>query len=178
MKKLMATMMAVVLSVCLLAGCGGSSGGSSGGNSGSGGGEAAAATDSKETADVTVTVWGPQEDQSDDNGKWLQTQCEAFAAAHPEWKITFKYGVCSEGDAKTNIGTDPSVGADVYMFANDQIPDLLKTGGLAELGGSNVETMKANNSETTVTHGSCTMISPYSRTKISNHLMQCSKRAR
>ncbi len=146
----MATMMAVVLSVCLLAGCGGSSGGSSGGNSGSGGGEAAAATDSKETADVTVTVWGPQEDQSDDNGKWLQTQCEAFAAAHPEWKITFKYGVCSEGDAKTNIGTDPSVGADVYMFANDQIPDLLKTGGLAELGGSNVETMKANNSETTV----------------------------
>lgn len=150
MKKLMATMMAVVLSVCLLAGCGGSSGGSSGGNSGSGGGEAAAATDSKETADVTVTVWGPQEDQSDDNGKWLQTQCEAFAAAHPEWKITFKYGVCSEGDAKTNIGTDPSVGADVYMFANDQIPDLLKTGGLAELGGSNVETMKANNSETTV----------------------------
>ena len=150
MKKLMAAMMAVVLSVCLLAGCGGSSGGSSGGNSGSGGGEAAAATDSKETADVTVTVWGPQEDQSDDNGKWLQTQCEAFAAAHPEWKITFKYGVCSEGDAKTNIGTDPSVGADVYMFANDQIPDLLKTGGLAELGGSNVETMKANNSETTV----------------------------
>ena len=36
------------------------------------------------------------------------------------------------------------------MFANDQIPDLLKTGGIAELGGSNVETMKANNSETTV----------------------------
>ena len=89
MKKLMATMMAVVLSVCLLAGCGGSSGGSSGGNSGSGGGEAAAATDSKETADVTVTVWGPQEDQSDDNGKWLQTQCEAFAAAHPEWPRQF-----------------------------------------------------------------------------------------
>ena len=57
---------------------------------------------------------------------------------------------CSEGDAKTNIGTDPSVGADVYLFANDQIPDLLKTGGLAELGGTNVENMKANSSETTV----------------------------
>ena len=73
-----------------------------------------------------------------------------FAKAHPEWTITFKYGVCSEGDAKTNIGTDPSVGADVYLFANDQIPDLLKTGGLAELGGTNVENMKANSSETTV----------------------------
>ena len=140
----MAMMMALMLCVGLLAGCGGSSGGG-----GTGGGDAGG-SETKEVVDATVTVWGPQEDQSDDNGKWLQTQCEAFAAAHPEWNITFKYGVCSEGDAKTNIGTDPSVGADVYMFANDQIPDLLKTGGLAELGGSNVETMKANNSETTV----------------------------
>ena len=103
-----------------------------------------------EAATVTITVWGPQEDQSDDNGNWLQTQCEAFAAAHPNWDITFKYGVCSEGDAKTNIGTDPSAGADVYLFANDQIPDLIKAGGIAELGGSTVDAIKANNSETTV----------------------------
>ena len=89
-------------------------------------------------------------DQSDDNGKWLQTQCDAFAAAHPDWTLTFKYGVCPEGDAKTNIGTDPSAGADVYMFANDQIPDLLKAGGIAELGGSTLDAIKANNSETTV----------------------------
>ena len=140
-------MMALVLCICMLAGCGGSSGGSSGGSTG--GGESGG-SGSKEAISATVTVWGPQEDQSDDNGKWLQTQCEAFAKAHPEWTITFKYGVCSEGDAKTNIGTDPSVGADVYLFANDQIPDLLKTGGLAELGGTNVENMKANSSETTV----------------------------
>ena len=147
MKKLAATMMALVLCICMLAGCGGSSGGSSGGSTG--GGESGG-SGSKEAISATVTVWGPQEDQSDDNGKGLQTQCEAFAKAHPEWTITFKYGVCSEGDAKTNIGTDPSVGADVYLFANDQIPDLLKTGGLAELGGTSVENMKANSSETTV----------------------------
>ena len=99
---------------------------------------------------VTVTVWGPQEDQSDDNGRWLQTMCENFAAAHPEWEITFNYGVCSEGDAKTNVTTDPAAAADVYMFANDQIPDLLKAGAIAELGGSTVEAIKKNNSVTTV----------------------------
>ncbi|MBR2534129.1 MAG: extracellular solute-binding protein [Erysipelotrichaceae bacterium] len=99
---------------------------------------------------VTVTVWGPQEDQSDDNGRWLQTMCENFAAAHPEWEITFNYGVCSEGDAKTNVTTDPAAAADVYMFANDQIPDLLKAGAIAELGGSTVEAIKKNNSGTTV----------------------------
>ena len=122
-----------------LAACGGGSSSDSGD---------APATD--ENVDVTVTVWGPQEDQSDDNGNWLQTQCEAFAAEHPEWNITFKYGVCSEGDAKTNIGTDPSAGADVYLYANDQIPDLLKAGGIAEFGGSTLDAIKANNSETTV----------------------------
>ena len=121
-----------------LAACGG---GNSGGGNAGGGDEKVAAT---------VTVWGPQEDQSDDNGKWLQTQCDAFAAAHPDWTLTFKYGVCSEGDAKTNIGTDPSAGADVYLFANDQIPDLLKSGGIAEFGGSTLDAIKANNSETTV----------------------------
>ena len=143
MKKLVSIILAAMLCVSLFAGCGGAS--SSGGSSGGSGGG-----DSKETVEATVTVWGPQEDQSDDNGKWLQTQCEAFAAAHPEWKISFTYGVCSEGDAKTNIGTDPSAGADVYLFANDQIPDLIKAGGIAELGGTTLETIKKNNSETTV----------------------------
>ena len=137
--------MAVLLCASLAA-CGGSGSSSSGGSSSGGSKETQAA----EVVDVSVTVWGPQEDQSDDNGKWLQTQCDAFNEAHPEWNITFNYGVCSEGDAKTNIGTDPSAGADVYMFANDQIPDLIKTGGIAELGGSTVDNIKANNSETTV----------------------------
>lgn len=122
-----------------LAACGGGSSSDSGD---------APATD--EAVEATVTVWGPQEDQSDDNGNWLQTECEAFAAEHPDWTLTFNYGVCSEGDAKTNIGTDPSAGADVYLYANDQIPDLLKAGGIAEFGGSTLDAIKANNSETTV----------------------------
>lgn len=135
LKKLLALGLAAVMSLSILAGC------SSKEETPTGGDEKVA---------VTVTVWGPQEDQSEDNGKWLQTQCEAFAAAHPEWDITFVYGVCSEGDAKTNLATDPSKGADVYLFANDQIPDLLKAEAIAELGGSTVDAMKANNSRTTV----------------------------
>ena len=112
--------------------------------------EPAPAPAEDEKVAVTVTVWGPQEDQSEENGKWLQTMCEQFAAAHPEWEITFNYGVCSEGDAKTNVTTDPAAAADVYMYANGQIPDLLKAGAIAEIGGKNLETIKVNNSETTV----------------------------
>lgn len=135
MKKLLALCLAVLMTLSLAA-CSGNSGGED--------------KPAEEKTAVTVTVWGSQEDQSEDNGKWLQTMCEKFAAAHPEWEITFNYGVCSEGDAKTNVTTDPAAAADVYMYANDQIPDLLKAGALAELGGSVVETIKKNNSETTV----------------------------
>lgn len=103
-----------------------------------------------DTVDVTITVWGPQEDQSAENGKWLQTQCEAFAAEHPEWTLAFKYGVCAEGDVEKSIVTDPSAGADVYLFANDQIPNLVKCVGIAELGGVWVDGIKNNNSATTV----------------------------
>ncbi|MBR3350437.1 MAG: extracellular solute-binding protein, partial [Solobacterium sp.] len=141
-KKVFTTGLAALLSVSMLAGCGGSS--APAGDKTDGEGESA------EKVAATVTVWGPQEDQSKDNGEWLQTMCQQFNEAHPEWNLTFTYGTCSEGDAKTNVGTDPTAAADVYMFANDQIPDLIKAGGIAELGGANVETMKKNNSETTV----------------------------
>ena len=137
-KKLFTTGVAVLLGMTMLTGCSKKEDDSA----------AKPADDGK--AAVTVTVWGPQEDQSDDNGKWLQTECEKFAAEHEEWDITFVYGVCSEGDAKTNVTTDPSKAADVYMFANDQIPDLLKAGAIAELGGGTVDAIKANNSATTV----------------------------
>ena len=98
---------------------------------------------------VTITVWSPQEDQSNDNGRWLQTQCDSFAAAHEEWRITFKYGVCPEGDVAKILTTDPSTGADVYMISNDQISDLVHANAIAELGGIWVDRIKSCNAETT-----------------------------
>ncbi|MBQ1823394.1 MAG: extracellular solute-binding protein [Lachnospiraceae bacterium] len=116
---------------------------------------AASKTDATETKDVTLTVWGPQEDQVNADGDegstgWLQEQCEAFNEAHPEWNITFNYGVCSEGDAATNVPADVDAAGDVYFFANDQIPQLVDAGALAELGGSALETVKSINSEAVV----------------------------
>ena len=57
--------------------------------------EVAAATEKEAVAEDEawegdLTVWSPQEDQ---DTNWLQDQCEAFAAEHPNWKINFIYGV-------------------------------------------------------------------------------------
>ena len=99
---------------------------------------------------ITLTVWGPQADQGENGDGWLQQTCAAFAAEHPEWEIEFKYGVCSEGDAATNVGKDPEAAADVYFFANDQIGTLLQSNALARFGGDYENAIKAANSEAMV----------------------------
>lgn len=100
-----------------------------------------------ENITATITVWSPQEDQSKDSGKWLQTMCENFNAEHPNWDLTFKYGVCSEGDAGSTIPQDVSAAADVYMFANDQLGTLVDANAIAQLGGETEAEVKANNSQ-------------------------------
>ncbi len=98
---------------------------------------------------ITLKVWAPQEDQVDANS-WLNQVEAAFAAAHPEWTITWDNGVCAEGDAKTLITADPAAGADVYMYANDHLGGLIQAGAVAKLGGPYLEQVKADNNETFV----------------------------
>ncbi|MBQ7840135.1 MAG: extracellular solute-binding protein [Lachnospiraceae bacterium] len=112
--------------------------------------EAAESEAPAEVRDVTLKVWGPQEDQSAvdgyDNGI-LAYMCDTFNEAHPEWNITFEYGVCGEDVAKDEVTKDVDAAADVYMFANDQLPILVESGAIAELGGTNLDAIKAANSE-------------------------------
>ena len=100
--------------------------------------------DTTEKRKVDLLVWSPSEDQADDKGNWLQTMCEQFAAAHPELEITFTYGVCAEGDAKSTVTQDIEAAADVYMFANDNVNDLLANGAIARLGGSTLDYVNNN----------------------------------
>ena len=111
--------------------------------------EVAAATEKEAEAEDEawegdLTVWSPQEDQ---DTNWLQDQCEAFAAEHPNWKINFNYGVCAEGEAKDNVTKDVEAAADVYMLANDNIPDLVSAGALSELGGDYLGYVTSTNSD-------------------------------
>lgn len=101
-----------------------------------------------DTKKVTLKVWGPQEDQSSEgNEGWLNKMCDQFNKEHPEWDITFEFGVCSEGDASKNIVDDPEGAADVYFFANDQLGTLIEANAIARLGGKALEQVKSNNSD-------------------------------
>ena len=96
---------------------------------------------------ITLKVWAPQEDQVDANSWLIQIQAQ-FAAAHPEYVITWDNGVCPEGDAATMVTADPSAAADVYMYANDQLGTLLQAGALAKLGGAYLEQVQNDVSAT------------------------------
>ena len=111
-----------------------------------------ATTETAEVQDVTLKVWAPQVDQTDEDGKvgWLNEMLPLFEEAHPEYNITWDVGVCGEGDAGTLVKNDPAAAADVFFYANDQMGTLIEAGALAKLGGSYLETVKANFPQTHV----------------------------
>ncbi len=88
--------------------------------------------------------------QAEENGKWLQTMCEQFNSEHPEWNLTFEYGVCSETDAGKTVTQDPANSGDVYFFANDQLQTLIDANAIAKLGGETADYVKSTNSSAIV----------------------------
>lgn len=109
--------------------------------------------DNKGTEDqgaISLTVWTPHEDQSDISGNWLAKQLEAFKAIHPDWNIVFKVGICSEENAKSIISINPDFSADVYMFPNDQIPELIKIKALLKLEGETANRIRDINTDVIV----------------------------
>ena len=96
---------------------------------------------------VRLMVWSPSEDQSKDSGEWLQTMCKNFANEHPEWDITFVYGVADEATATDQVSQDPDASADVFMYANDNISKLIDAKAIAKFGGKYKETIESTNSK-------------------------------
>ena len=96
---------------------------------------------------VRLMVWSPQNDQSKESGEWLQTMCNNFAEEHPEWDITFVYGVADEASAAGQVSQDPEASADVFMFANDTLTTMTDANALAKFGGKYREEIESTNSQ-------------------------------
>ena len=121
MKKLLALALIATMSMTMLAGCGNNKAGSG------------------DITDVALKVWVPQNQL--DSGIITEQQ-EAFAAAHPEWNITWTTEVVGEDVAKENILRDVAAAADVFLFASDQLVELVNAGAIAQLGGSTEQMVK------------------------------------
>ena len=131
-KRGVALVMAAVVAAMGISGCGG---------------KAKKDSETGKAEKIRLMVWSPSEDQSKDSGEWLQTTCEDFAKLHPEWDITFVYGVADEATAATQVAQDPESSADVFMYANDTLTTMTDANALAKLGGKYREEIEKTNSE-------------------------------
>lgn len=89
-----------------------------------------------ETQDIALKVWCPQ--NQIDTGAMTQME-EAFQAAHPEWNITWTNEVVGEDKCAEQVLTDVGIAGDVFLFASDQLPQLVQAGAIAQLGGATEE---------------------------------------
>lgn len=131
-KRGVALVMAAVVAAMGISGCGG---------------KAKKDSETGKAEKIRLMVWSPSEDQSKDSGEWLQTTCEDFAKLHPEWDITFVYGVADEATVATQVAQDPEASADVFMYANDTLTTMTDANALAKLGGKYREEIEKTNSE-------------------------------
>lgn len=91
--------------------------------------ESAKAEAPAEKQDVSLRVWGAEEDQA-----MLQEMIEAFKTNYADYaNFTIELGVESESTAKDTVLTDIEAAADVYAFASDQLVDLVKAGALQSI---------------------------------------------
>lgn len=109
---------------------------------------ASAAGCSGQDDSIKLTVWGAEAQQAT-----LLEMAEKFKAANPDKKYNISVGVCGEGDAYMNVSKDPSAAADVYGYSNDQLINLIRCGGVAQIGGSYLEQIKSDNTEESVESG-------------------------
>ncbi len=147
-KKLVSVLLSAAMVASLLAGCGSSSDDSSDSSESS--------DDTAEIQDVSLTLWGAEEDQT-----LLQELIDSFVEEYSDVaNITVELGVESEADAKDDVLTDVEAAADVYAFADDQIADLVSAGALQSIddmdevlqtyAGKSVDDVKSANQEGSV----------------------------
>ena len=115
-KKLISMLVSAAMASVLLAGC-------------SSGSSDEPAADSGEKQNVSLTLWGAEEDQA-----LLQNLIDSFKEEYADVaNFDISLGVESESTAKDTVLTDAEAAADVYAFASDQLTDLVKAGALQSI---------------------------------------------
>ena len=77
---------------------------------------------------------------------FTSAQIEAFKEANPDFAgYDYIVEAVGEGDAAGNMITDVEAGADIYVFAQDQIARLVTAGALEEVAPDNVEAVETQN---------------------------------
>lgn len=120
--------------------------------------ETAKAEAPAEKQDVSLRMWGAEEDQA-----MLQEMIDSFKENYKDYaNFDIQLGVESESTAKDTVLTDIEAAADVYALASDQLIDLVKAGALQSIdemdgalqayAGKSIGDIKSANAEGAATY--------------------------
>ena len=130
MKKLVALAMSLTMAFSLVA-CGNSDASNTSTDAAA---TTAASTEAAQTApaekqDVSLRIWGAEEDQT-----MLQGMIDSFKEHYADAaNFDIQLGTESESTAKDTVLADIEAAADVYSFASDQLIDLVNAGALQSI---------------------------------------------
>lgn len=77
---------------------------------------------------ITLKIWGPQQEQN-----FLFDAANRYQSLYPNLAIDFEIAAVSEVELKGFLTLDIPSGADVFSFLDDQLPGLVRAGGLAKV---------------------------------------------
>jgi len=75
-----------------------------------------------------LKVWGPQQEQN-----FLFGAAQRYMSSFPEKRVSFDIASVSEVELKGFLTLDIPGGADVFSFLDDQLPGLVRAGGLGKV---------------------------------------------
>mgnify|MGYP001063515511 CR=1 FL=1 len=131
MKKALALILTFVMMLSLAA-CGGGNDNKAPDDSGSGTpstDDSNSGGDPKEVQDVTLKIWTASEEL-----ELMKKMGESFAAAHPEYNLTFDISEMGIDEANANLKTDADSAADIFQLASGGVPELTQKGLLLPIG--------------------------------------------
>lgn len=101
---------------------------------------------------VKLTVWVSEADKA-----FATAVAEEFKAKNPEKNYQFVIDIQGENDVATRILNDVENAADVFSYANDQLPKLINGDALAKIAGERLERVKAANSDASMDSATTTV---------------------
>lgn len=132
MKKTLALILALIMMLSLAA-CGGdgSKEPDNSGNTPSTPTDTPSTPDGEKTEvqDVTLKIWTASEEL-----ELMKKMGESFAAAHPEYNLTFDISEMGIDEANANLKTDADSAADIFQLASGGVPELTQKGLLLPIG--------------------------------------------
>lgn len=159
-KKVLASLLVASMMATMVAGCGSKEEAPADNNATTGDTQAAATDDNSDSSEdaianliaatdgtVSLDLWCSETDAYQTA---MADLVEQFKAQYPDVDFDITIGAVSEADAKDRVLEDVEAAADVFVFADDQLNELVKAGALQSVDATFTYDPAETNSEGTV----------------------------